>query len=297
MNLAPIVIFAFNRPRHLEKTLESLKHNKLANSSNIIIYIDGPRSTNDAEKIDEIRQYLKTVSGFKSVVAEYRSKNLGLSTSIIQGLNQAFMSSDKLIVLEDDMVTSPYFLMYMNEALNKYEGDSDVACVHGYVYPGVKEQPETFFLRGADCWGWGTWRESWKLFNSDGQFLLKELRKKNLIKQFDFNDSYPFSTMLQNQVLGKNDSWAIRWYASIFLENKLTLYPSRSLVQNIGMDSSGQNCIETSGYDVNLSSKPVVIKDILVINSKDRYLEFESFFRSQHKGLFQRIFKKIRMLL
>lgn len=296
-NPATILIFVYNRVEHTRQTISALAKNFGAKESSVIIYSDGPRHPDDYPLIFELRRYLSTITGFKSIQIISRQKNLGLAKSIISGLDDFFGGASKAIVLEDDMVTSPYFLMYMNEALKKYEGDSDVACVHGYIYPGLKEQPETFFLRGADCWGWGTWRESWKLFNSDGQFLLNELRNKNLIKEFDFNNSYPFSKMLQNQVLGKNDSWAIRWYASIFLANKLTLYPSKSLVQNIGMDSSGQNCVKTSDYDVHLSSKPVFIEDIMIAHSKNRYLEFENFFRSQHIGLFQRIFKKIRMLL
>jgi hypothetical protein len=293
-NPATILIFVYNRKEHTRKTIDALVNNIGAQWSNVIIYSDGPKSPNDTKLILDLRKYLSTITGFKSIQVFARQENLGLSKSIISGLDEFFEAASKAIVIEDDMVTSPYFLIYMNEALKKYEDDSRVACVHGYVYPGLKDKPETFFLKGADCWGWGTWRESWKLFNSDGKFLLNELRNKNLVKEFNFNNSYPYSKMLQDQVLGKNDSWAIRWYASVFLEDKLTLYPSRSLVQNIGMDSSGQNCTNSLHYDVDLVTEPLFVRDIEVKHSKNRYKEFEEFFHAQNKNLFQRIIGGIR---
>jgi len=294
LKCSPVVVFAYNRPKHLGATLRALSKNILAPHVEVFIFVDGPKTDDDVKRIDEIKKQIANCSGFKSLTAIYRLNNLGLSSSVIKGVSETLENWESVIVLEDDMITSPYFLEYMNQGLIKYKNNPLVSCIHGYVYPGLKDGSETFFLRGADCWGWGTWRESWKLFNSNGEFLLNELRNKNLIKEFDFNGSYPFSSMLENQVLGKNDSWAVRWYASIFLAGKLTLYPTKSLVQNIGMDSSGQNCINSSNYDVELPAHPVLVKDIEVRHSISRYREFESFFRRQHVNLFQRIVNRVR---
>jgi hypothetical protein len=179
------------------------------------------------------------------------------------------------------MVTSPHFLSYMNEALDRFADDERVISAHGYVYPVQETLPEAFFLRGADCWGWGTWRRGWSLFNPDGQALLDELERRSLIKAFDFNGTYGYSRMLKSQIKGENDSWAIRWYASAFLANKLTLYPGRSLVQNIGNDDSGTHCGTTSVFDVNVYDAPVKIDGLLVEESEVSRNAIERFFRSE----------------
>lgn len=292
---SPAIVFGYNRANHLNKTITALSKNIGAENTDLYIFSDGPKNNNDDSLILELRKALRKIKGFKTVSIIERPINLGLSKSIIMGVSEVMLSHDRVIVLEDDMITSPYFLEYMNQALIQYECDPRVACIHGYVYPGLKHQPEAFFLRGADCWGWGTWRDSWRLFNPDGKYLLNEIVNKNLVNQFDFNGSYPYSTMLENQTSGKNDSWAIRWYASIFLEGKLTLYPSRSLVKNIGLDSSGQNCVKSNIYDVNLTYQMPCISDIEVKHSDERYREFENFFRQQNHGFFQRFKNRLKI--
>ena len=144
-------------------------------------------------------------------------------------------------MLEDDLLTSPYFLDFMNEGLSIYEEDEKVISIHGYVYPISEKLPETFFLRGADCWGWATWKRGWDLFEPDGGLLLNKLEESKQTEEFDFNRSYPYTQMLKDQINGKTNSWAVRWYASAFLQNKYTLYPGKSLVSNIGGDGSGTN--------------------------------------------------------
>ena len=157
------------------------------------------------------------------------------------------------------MVTSPYFLRYMNEALEYYACAEEVASIHGYVYPVPERLPETFFLRGADCWGWATWRRAWPTFEPDGGKLLAELERRGLGHEFDFQGCASYMRMLRNQIAGLNDSWAVRWYASAFLAGKLTLYPGRSLVQNIGNDGSGQHCGSTDALVTPLAVTPLTI--------------------------------------
>jgi len=257
--LAPIVLFVYNRPEHARRTVEALQKNDLADKSDLIIFSDGPKGNGDIEKVNDVRSYLKTISGFKSVEIIERTENLGLAKSIINGVTEIVNKYGKIVVLEDDLVTSPYFLKYMNDSLEIYENDDKVISIHGYVYPVRGFLPDTFFLRGADCWGWGTWKRGWDLFERDGQKLLKELRRSKLEKFFDVG-GYPYVKMLENQIIGLNDSWAIRWRASAFLNNKYTLYPGKSLVKNIGFDSSGANSGRNNYMDVELANHKIFIE-------------------------------------
>lgn len=235
--LAPIVLFVYNRPEHTKKTIEALQKNTLASESEVFVFSDGPKNEAERVRVNEVRSYIRTIDGFERVTLIEREQNLGLAKSVIRGVSQVVHEHGRVIVLEDDLVTSPYFLQFMNDGLDVYEQDDKVISIHGYVYPIETELPETFFLRGADCWGWATWKRGWELFESDSEKLLKELKAKRLTKQFDFGGGYPYTNMLRAQTLGFIDSWAIRWYASAFLHNKLTLYPGQSLVSNIGFDT------------------------------------------------------------
>jgi hypothetical protein len=275
----PIALFTYARPEHTRRTVESLLRNPDAYLHDLIIFSDAARTPEKKAAVDEVRAFLTTISGFRSVTLHYRPHNLGLANSIIGGVTQALAEYERVIVVEDDMVTSPHFLTYMNEALEKYADDERVISIHGYVYPVGRGLPEAFFLVGADCWGWATWRRGWQLFNPDGQALLNELRRRDQIKAFDFNGSYGFSRMLEGQCNGANDSWAVRWYASAFLEGKLTLYPGRSLVHNIGNDSSGTHCGEDSSYDAEWSTTPIDLSAVDVLPSASARAAFEAFFR------------------
>ena len=290
--LAPIVVFTYNRPEHTQRTLNALLINPLANESDIIIYSDSARTANHNKAVDEVRSYLSELTGFRSIKVIHRDKNFGLAESIIQGVTEVLQQSEKVIVLEDDMVVSPYFLEYMNEALEQFVDDDRVISVHGYVYPVDIELPEAFFLPGADCWGWATWRRGWALFNSDGQYLLDELVRRHLIQEFDYNGAYPFLNMLKDQIKGKNDSWAIRWHASAFLANKLTLYPGRSLVNNIGNDSSGTHCGDSDSMDAKLSETKINLNNIAVEPSQMGREAFENFLRQSQKRLLHRLLGK-----
>lgn len=169
----------------------------------------------------------------------------------------------------------------MNEALDRFAEEERVISVHGYVYPTDQTWPEAFFLCGADCWGWATWRRGWVHFNPDGQFLLDELTRENLLKAFDFNGAYGFSAMLKGQINGSNDSWAVRWHASAFLANKLTLYPGRSLTHNIGNDSTGTHCGTSTVFDSELSVTPIRLDSVVIEESEVARKTIEDFFRAK----------------
>ena len=276
MNLAPIVLFTYNRPWHTKQTVEALQKNIYAEQSHLFIFSDGPKTEKDEPKVKEVREYLKTIKCFKNIEIIERDKNWGLANNIIDGVTKVVNQYGRVIVLEDDLVTSPYFLKFMNDCLNMYEEEEKVISVHGYVYP-IKGLPEIFFLRGADCWGWATWKRGWDLFEKDGKKLLDELEKRKLTKLFDFNGAYPYTKMLKGQVEGKVDSWAIRWYASAFIHEKLTLYPGISLVKHIG-DLGTHIKGNTWWLDVELSEKPILIKKIPPLEDPQIRKKFENFF-------------------
>ena len=190
-----------------------------------------------------------------------------MAQSIIHGVSEVCERHGRVIVIEDDLVTSRYFLRYMNDALNLYENESEVISVHGYVYPVIKALPDSFFIRGADCWGWATWQRGWDLFQCDGLVLLEEIERRGLLREFDFDNTIPYVQMLRDQIAGRNDSWAVRWYASAFLLNKLTLYSGRSLVKNIGNDSSGVHCDASTSFDVEVSQVPVRLEKLPLIEN------------------------------
>jgi hypothetical protein len=199
----------------------------------------------------------------------------------------------RAIVLEDDLVTSRWFLTYMNSALDLYADDPRVASIHGYCYPVTQTLPETFFLRGADCWGWATWSRAWRTFEPDGARLLEALSERKLLRAFDLDGNYAFSEMLRRQIAGKNDSWAVRWHASCFLADMLTLYPGRSLIQNIGNDSSGTHCEQSDEYMAEVSDAPVAMRRIDIEPSELARQAFARFLRSTRKGMLQRLFAKV----
>jgi hypothetical protein len=257
--LAPVILFCYNRLIHLQKTIESLKKNKESIDTDIYIYCDGPRINENRANLEEVHNYVRKIEGFKSIKYIFSDKNYGLSRSVIKGITEVLTEFNSVIVIEDDLVVSPYFLKYMNEGLKVFENDENVASIHGYCYPVNERLPDNFFLRGADCWGWATWSRAWKNFEKDGIYLLNELKNKNLIKQFNMSGAYPFTKMLEDNVKGKNDSWAIRWHASCFLKNMLTLYPGISLVNNIGMDKSGTHSGLTNEFDQNVAVSPINI--------------------------------------
>lgn len=294
--LSPIALFVYNRPRHTQQTVDALLRNDLARESDLFVFSDAPKRPEASDAVQQVRDYVKTIEGFRSVQTILRPRNFGLSKSIITGTTDLLNQYGRLIVLEDDLVTSPTFLTYMNDALEKYAQDERVISIHGYVYPTERSLPKLFFLRGADCWGWATWKRGWQLFNADGKCLLNELRRRELTKIFDFDNNYPYTKMLEDQTLGKNDSWAVRWYASAFLAGKLTLYPGQSLVHNVGNDDSGTHCVASSSMDVVLNDSPVELGPEKVEESIEARHAFEAYFRKNHTGLTGRVIRKIRSI-
>lgn len=249
-NLAPIILFVYNRPWHTVQTLSALKKNELCDQAVLYIYADGPKpgATEDQLKtIKEVREIIRSEKWCKEVYIIESEKNKGLAASIIDGVTEVVNKHKKAIVLEDDIVSAKGFLQYMNAALDLYENEEEVGCVHAWNYnlDTTQHPGATFFLRGADCWGWATWKRSWDLFNRDGSVLLNELKGEKIRYEFNRRGTHGYVKMLHDQINGENDSWAIRWHASLFLADKYCLQPARSTVKNIGLDNSGVHCSAT----------------------------------------------------
>lgn len=245
MPLSPILLFTYNRPEHTRLTLEALRKNHLSDRSRLYIFSDGYRNETDREEVMKVRELIRSVEGFAAIHIEERTENVGLARNIIEGVTGVVNEHGKVIVLEDDLITSPYFLTFMNDVLERYEQEEKIAHVQGFCFP-LQGLPDAFLIKWTGSWGWATWKRAWDLFNPDGEALLSEITKKKLNREFDFNNNYPFTRMLRRQVNGENDSWAIRWNASLFLNNRLSVNAGKSLVQNIGFDGSGRH----SGHDV-----------------------------------------------
>jgi len=298
MMLSPIVLFVYNRPDHTQQTLCALTANILASEAELFIYSDAPKNQEMAEGVQAVRSLIKNVQGFKSVTIIEREKNWGLANSIIDGVTNIVSKYGKVIVMEDDMVTSPYFLTYMNDSLNLYENDVRVASIHGYIYPVRKKLPDYFFLKGADCWGWATWKRGWDIFNPDAQFLLGEIKRQKSEKLFNFDNSHDYTGMLKKQIEGKISSWAIRWYASAFLAGKYTLYPGISFVKNIGIDGSGTHCGVSDFFKTEFSDvyKPVSLIDVCDC-ARARKIVTQYFNSMRKRNILKRYLEHIKCIL
>jgi hypothetical protein len=185
----------------------------------------------------------------------------------------------------------------MNDALEYYEKEERVISIHGYIYPVKVNLPETFFLRGADCWGWATWKRGWDLFEKDGMQLLQRLHEMKLAHAFDYNGAANNIRMLRRQIEGKNNSWAIRWHASAFLNNKLTLYPGKTLITNIGADGSGENTKETQQLYSPVSQERIKVGNIPVQASPEAFEAVKNFFLNFGENIGVVTFRKMKYLL
>ena len=292
---APVALFVYNRPLHLQRVVESLQKNFGAEQTDLYIFSDGPKDDAARDRVVAVRKYVRTISGFRSVNITEHEENRGLANSIISGVSALCEVVGRVIVLEDDLVTSPYFLSFMNAGLERYAEDRRVASVLGYSLPLRIALPETYFVRGADCYGWATWRRAWDLFEVDGQRLLNELERTGLSETLDMRGALAFTQMLRDQIVGRNHSWAVRWHVSMFLRNMLTLTPGRSLIINIGADGSGTNFGSETLLDTCLTDSPVKVGDISVEEHLDARAETERYYRS-YKSLRARLRRRIHRM-
>ena len=260
--LSPIILFVYNRPDHVQKGITSLLANSLAADSELYIYSDAAKDDTQVQAVNQVRKYIHAIQGFKNITIVEREKNWGLAANIIDGVTTLTNKYGKVIVLEDDLVVAPHFLQFMNDALETYKDEPRVGHIQACDFTQDPTLPDTFLIKWTGSWGWGTWERAWKHFNPNGKELLTELEQRKLTYTFDFNGKYGFTRMLRRQIEGKNNSWAIRWNASLFLKDILSLNAGHSLIQNEGFDGSGTNCGGGGLYASNLWLAPLPVKRI-----------------------------------
>lgn len=292
---APVALFVYNRPRHTQRTVEALLANRGASDTVLHIFSDASRSPKDESGVMAVRRYIENIRGFKEIICTFREKNVGVAKSITSGVSQLCEEHGRAIVLEDDLVTSPYFLQFMNDALECYKNDEKVMHVSGFTYPTKSNAlTPTFFFRVPLCWGWGTWSRAWKKFRRDVGVIDRFSQK--MINEMNVGGSYDFwRQMLQNRD-GLIDTWFIFWYASVFLEGGTALFPAKSLVNNIGHDGTGVHCDRSLDYVVHVTDEPVEVSWKPPVETHEIYRLHQEYFQSLRPNLFRRIVRRAKLL-
>lgn len=275
---APIALFTYNRADKTQRVVESLLQNAEAKYSDLFIFSDGSKSPEKKAGVKENRKYIHTISGFKSISIIEREKNWGLANSLIAGITEVINKYGRVIVVEDDLILSPYFLKFMNDGLEKYKDDDRVGTINAFVPPIKEKLPDTYFLYFMHPWGWATWKRSWDLLNLNTKYLLRKMRFK--VKKFNLGGNCGSYGNLYCQKVGKVDSWYIRFYASLFLNKKLNLFPKQAMVINGGLDGSGTHCGTgwAEKYSFESSHIPIILKNIPVVESMEAYGKFKRFY-------------------
>lgn len=247
---APIILFTYCRAAHTKRCIESLKSSSLARESILYIFSDAAKGGVDEADVLAVRSYLKTITGFKEVIVEEAMQNRGLADSVIYGVGRVLDEYGRAIVLEDDLVLSPYFLSYMNEALDIYENVEEVININSHILSSPMTFEDNFLISFANSWGWATWKRGWRYFEPDAQKLLAKIKEEGREREFDLG--YHFTRMLKEQCEGKINSWAVRWNASLFVNRKLSLNAGRPLVTNSGFGAGATHCNTPNLFSVKL---------------------------------------------
>lgn len=296
----PVAIFSYNRKDYLEKTIQSLQHNKLAKKTKVYFFSDAPKDDCDIASVKKVRDYIDAVDGFYEIEHIKRKINIGMAENISSGINHVLDKHKAIIVLEDDIITAPYFLDFMNDALNLYFNDKKVCQISGYSYLEYLEQEynldDTYFIKGSDCLAWGTWKRVWDSYRADSKNLLIEIKNKKLKKTINRNGSYDYFKMLKNNTYGFTKSWAVNFLAQNIIQDRFTLFPLKSLALHIGVDKRATN-YSFDGPDalnVRLHCKKIALKKIDVEEKTNTSLAYNKFLRKLRGSLFQRILSRLK---
>lgn len=271
--LAPICLFTYNRLDETQQTVSALQHNYLAAESELFIFSDGPKKEHDIEKVNEVRRFICTITGFKKITIFKSVENKGLANSIITGVSKIVKQYGKIIVLEDDLITSPNYLDFMNQALNFYERNPSIHSISGYSLdlPSLKYfHCDYYFGYRASSWGWATWKDKWESTDWEVADYIKF--KYNILQQLKFmRGGSDMPKMLKSQMKGKIDSWAIRWCFSQFQNNQLTVFPSISKVVSIGFGPNATHTKHSTKFETRLDTqnkRNFVFSDKILIYSQ-----------------------------
>ena len=262
--ISPIALFVYNRLDNTQKTIEHLKRNSLADESILYIFSDGGKDEESWKRVKEVRNYLHTITGFKEVHIIERPENYYLERNITEGIAYVLEKHDTIIVLEDDICTSPVFLEYMNTALGKYALSTQVMHIAGFTNLDIPQFGDTYFTPHMTGWGWATWKDRWN--NYFTHFKTREEALQGLfdkdLKRIEYNGNF---TCLKS--LDKNPiPWDICWEICIYKQKGLCLHPTQTLIKNIGIGNGTHfNNSKLFGwyeYDRPFSTKPIILKDI-----------------------------------
>lgn len=298
MEYAPIVVFAFNRLEALKACVDSLLNNTEAGESNLIVYVDGPRinRAGEEEKVRAVREYVKSIKGFKSLTYHFSDINKGLATSIIDGVSQVMMQYGRAIVLEDDLICSSNFLAFVNQGLEKYESEKEVFSVSGFSHP-IKLKADyhyhSYFAPRSGSWGWATWKDRWQTVDWHLDDWEKVERNKRQFNKWGGSDCY---SLLKRWKRGRNNSWAIRFDYAQFVQKKTSLFPVVSKISNQGFTTGGTHCKDDNVHRYKMVMDQGGPKRF---NLPDRIEEID-YIRKQRlwpNSLYVRIVSKIKRLI
>jgi hypothetical protein len=293
-NLAPIILFVYNRPEHTKRTVESLLKNTLVSRSNLFIFSDAAKNDKDFKNVEEVRNYIRTIKSFNKIEIIERERNFGLANSVISGVSEVIESYGKVIVLEDDMISSPYFLKFMNEVLNISENEQRIFSVTGYTFP-IKI-PELYkfpiyLSPRSSSWGWGTWKNRWEKADWRVKDFQNFINDKSQVESFNKGGD-DLTRMLQNSISCKIDSWSVKWTYTHFLNNAYCVYPVKSRIRNIGADRSGVHTGKTKKFDGELELNDVELSKIRTLQPDQEILiNFRKFFK---KNLLNSVIQKLK---
>jgi len=245
---APVAVFAYARPDHLRATLDALAANELAERTELVIFSDAPKDDAARDAVRQARAVARAATGFAAVRVVERERNYGLADSIVDGVTALTKSHGRVIVLEDDIVTAPCFLRYMNQALERYADQDRVMHVAAHMFDiDPAGLPEAFFLGHSSCWGWATWKRAWDHFSRDADAFVRAGTPQD-VHRFNLDGAYDYWGQLLANRDGRLKTWAVYWYASVYSKGGLCLHPRASLVENIGHDGSGANCLHAPDW-------------------------------------------------
>ena len=251
-SLAPVALFAYNRPVHLSKTLKALSENNLRDQTDLVIFCDGPKTKLDEADVIAVKKLTENVSGFRSIKVHSKKENQGLAKSIINGVTEVVQQYGRVIVIEDDIVLAPNALNYFNSMLSKYKDRQEIFSISGFSFPSSKMPIpkhyiyDVYAIPRMQCWGWATWRDRWDKADFSVPDYNEFFASESMKNSYGTLIGYDSLSTLDQCMKNRKDVWACRWVYTHFKNNALCLCPIKSLVDNIGLDGSGQN----SGVDV-----------------------------------------------
>lgn len=300
MNLAPILLFVYGRPEHTRATLKALSENTLAKESDLFVFADAPKKPEHADKVKEVREIVRNGSGFRNIKIIEREKNFGLAASIIDGISSICKDHDRFIVIEDDIVTSPFFLEFMNNGLEFYKDRSEVMQINGFFFPHKESLPESFFYNHALCWGWASWKSSWDHFTTNEVYKDLDYLIDGIKNDKNWRSKMYLKNAMSQLVANKNgeiNTWAARWQAVITKMNGKCLTPGHSLTNNIGNDGSGEHSNPSSIFSNEIFGQKINVTEIPESESIEAIKVSNTILKIFRGPLIKRIIRRIKKYL